>query len=107
MAGYVLFHYNITDRSKIDELSELSQPIHKKYNAEVIVGSPVKAVEGEALTHMVMLKFESFEAAQTFYNSPEQKELTKFRNRITQGWAAIVPGDSETQAVIDSGYYKK
>jgi len=105
MAGYLLFHYNITDRSKIGELTALSESVVKKYNAEVIVGSPVKTVEGDALSHMVILKFQSFEAARTYYHSPENKEFTVLRNQITQGWAAILPGDSETQEVVDSGYF--
>jgi len=106
MAGYVIYHYKILDRSRIDELSELSQPVNEKYGAEVIIGSPVKPLEGQTFTHMVVLKFDSFEQAQTYFHSEEHKELTVFRNQLTEGWAAIVPGDSETQAVIDSGYYK-
>ena len=105
MAGYLLFNYNITDRSKIDELTELSLPVDQKYGAEVIIGSPLKTVEGEALSHVVILKFSSFKAAQDYYNSEENKELTTLRNQITEGWVAIVPGDSETQAIVDSGYF--
>jgi len=107
MAAYLIFNYNITDRSRIDELTELSKPIGEKYGAEVIVGSPVKALEGEMYTHMVIFKFESFDAAQTYYHSPENKSLSKLRNDITSGCATIVPGNAETQQVIDSGYYKK
>jgi len=105
MTGYLLFNYTITDRNKIDELTALSEPVNKKYNAEVIVGSPVKTVEGEALSHMVILKFQSFEAAQSYYHSPENKKLTVLRNQITEGWAAILPGDTETQDLVDSGYF--
>lgn len=105
MAGYVMYHYNITDRSRIDELTRKSLPVLEKYAGEVLIGSPVKAVEGESLTHMVILKFSDFKAAEAFYNSPEEKELAKLRNEVTAGWAAIVPGDSETQALVDSGYF--
>lgn len=105
MSGYVIFHYNITDRSKIDELSKLSAPIDQKYGAEVLVGSPVKALEGNTLSHMVILKFESFESALTYYQSPENKELSTLRHAITEGWATVVPGHSETQQVVDSGYF--
>jgi len=70
------------------------------------VASPVKAVEGNTLSHLVILKFSSFEAAETYYSSPENLELAKLRNEITDGWAAIVPGDSETQKIIESGYFK-
>ncbi len=105
MASYIVFNYNITDRSKIEELTKLSLPINSQYSAEVIVGSPVKAVEGTAMTHMVILKFKNFDAAEAYYYSPEHTELTRLRNQITEGWAAIVPGDSETQKIIDSGYF--
>ncbi|BBB30878.1 conserved hypothetical protein [Neptunomonas japonica JAMM 1380] len=107
MAGYVIHHYKITDRSKIDELTQLSIPINEKYGAKVIVGSPTKALEGEMSTHMVILEFESFEAAETFYYSPENQELTKLRRSITEGWTTIIPGDSETQKIVDSGYFSK
>jgi len=107
MAGYIIFSYNITDRSRIDELTQLSRPIDEKYGAEVIVGSPVKALEGEMPTHMVIIKFDSFAAAETYYHSPENKALSKLRNAITTGSVTIVPGCAETQQVIDSGYFKK
>ena len=93
MAGYLLFHYNITDRSRIDELTQLSHPIDEKYGAQVIVGSPVKALEGAMLTHLIILKFETFEQALAYYHSEENKELSKLRTAITEGWVTVVPGD--------------
>ena len=76
MAGYVIFHYRITDRSRIDELTELSRPIDKKYGAQVIVGSPTKALEGTMMTHMVILQFASFEQALKYYHCDENKTLS-------------------------------
>ena len=107
MSAYIIFHYNITDRSQIDELTRRSLPIDKKYGAEVIVGSPVKALQGKTSTHMVILAFKDFEAAQNYYYSDEHKALSVLRNEITEGWATIVPGNSETQTLVDSGYFKK
>lgn len=106
MAGYVIFHYNITDRSRINELTELSKPIDEKFNAEVVVGSPIKALEGDMMGNMVILKFDSFEQALRYYHSDEHKQISKLRNAITDGWVTVVPGDSETQSVVDSGYFK-
>lgn len=105
MAAYVLYHYKITDRSRIDELTRQSLPVNEKYGAEVIVGSPVKALEGETLTHMVILKFANFAAAEQYYYSVEHDELSSLRNQITEGWTAILPGDSETQSLVDTGYF--
>lgn len=107
MSAYIIFHYKITDRSRIDELTRRSLPIDKKYGAELIVGSPVKALEGDMFSNMVILGFKNFEAAQTYFHSDEHKELSKLRNEITEGWATIVPGDSETQTLVDSGYFEK
>lgn len=105
MAGYVIFHYQITDRSRINELTELSRPIDEKYGAQVIVGSPVKALEGTMMSNMVILQFVSFEQALTYYHSDENKALSKLRNAITEGWVTVVPGDSETSRVVESGYF--
>jgi len=106
LSAYVIYHYKITDRSRIDELTDQSIPINEKYGAEVIVGSPVKALEGSTLPNMVVLKFKDFEAAQKYYSSDEHRELSLLRNKITEGWVSIVPGDSETQQLVDSGYFE-
>ncbi|MGB0910329.1 MAG: DUF1330 domain-containing protein [Nitrospirales bacterium] len=106
MSAYVIFNYTILDRSKIDELTEQSKPIDEKYGAKVIVGSPIKAVEGSTLPNMVIYKFASFDAAKNWYYSEENQELSVFRNGITEGWAAIVPDVSETDALIESGYFE-
>lgn len=101
-----MFNYNITDRSKIDKLTEMSMPVDKKYGATVLIGSPVKTLEGNTHSHMVVLEFKDFKTAEKYYYSSENKELSLFRNQITDGWSAIVPGDSETQKIIDSGYFE-
>ena len=105
MSGYVIYHYEITDRSKIDEFTRLSLPVNDKYDAKLVIGSPVKALEGEAFTHIVMLEFRNFDAASEYFYSSDHKEISKLRNEITKGWAAVVPGDSETPSVVDSGYF--
>lgn len=106
MTAYVIFNYQILDRSRIDELTKQSQPIDQKYNAEVIIGSPVKTVEGETFPNMVIYKFKDFETAQAWYHCEEQQELSKFRNEITKGWAAILPGSEETDMLVKSGYFE-
>lgn len=106
MTAYVIYHYNITDRSKIDDLAEQSLSVNEKFGAKVLVGSAVKALEGETMSHIVILEFISFKAAQEYYYSDEHKELSVLRNKISDGWVTIVPGDSETQKLVDSGYFE-
>ena len=105
MSAYIIFNYKILDRNKIDELTERVIPIDKKYGAEVIVGSPVKTVEGNTLPNMVIYKFKDFKSANTWYYSEEHQALSSFRNAITEGWATIIPGVDETDALVESGYF--
>jgi len=106
MSAYVIFNYEIIDRSKIDELTEKSLPVNEKYGAEVIVGSPVKTIEGSTLPNIVILKFKNFQSAKDWYYSEEHKEIILLRNAITEGWATIVPDINETDDLIQSGYFK-
>lgn len=106
MSAYVLFNYKITNRSKIEELTERVKPVDEKYGAEVIVGSPVKTVEGNTLPNMVIYKFNSFQSAKDWYYSQEHKEITLFRNAITEGWVTIIPGVNETESIVESGYFE-
>lgn len=105
MSGFVVHHYNIIDRSRVDELGPLTLPIAEKYGAEIIIASPVKALVGETYSHMVIYQLESFEAALSFFHSPEMKGLEEMRNQIIEGFAAVVPGHKETADVMKSGYF--
>ncbi len=91
MSGYIIYHYNIIDKDRINELGPLSLPIIKKYGGELIIASNVLPVEGSTYTHMVMYKFDNKERAQTFYDSEESKELSKLRNKVTEGFVVIIP----------------
>ena len=45
-----MYHYRITDRSKIVELARQSLPVNEEYGVQVIVGSPVRALQGETFS---------------------------------------------------------
>jgi uncharacterized protein (DUF1330 family) len=90
MSGYIIYHYNIVDKERINELGPLSLPIVEKYNGELIVASTVARLEGSPYTHMVIYKFNSMEQAQAFYESEESRELSKLRNKVTEGFVVIV-----------------
>ena len=95
MSAYIIFNYKILDRIKIEEIRGLLSPILEKYETEVIVASPVRAIEGEAYPNMVIHKFKSIKDAEHFYYSKEHQEVVEFRKSITEGWATIVPGYTE------------
>lgn len=91
MSGYIIYHYNILDDERIDELGPLSLPILEKYSGEIVVGSGVRVLEGTPYTNMVMYKFQSTDDAKKFYESTEAKQLSKLRNEITDGIVVFVP----------------
>jgi len=91
MSGYIIYHYNVIDRVRINELGALSLPIIEKYGGELIVASIVTRIEGSPYAHMVVYKFDSKEKAQGFYESEESRELSKLRNKVTEGFVVIVP----------------
>ena len=91
MSGYLIYHYNVVDKERINELGPLSLPIIEKHSGELIVASTVTSLEGSPYTHMVVYKFNSMKKAQAFYDSEESRELSKLRNKVTEGFVVIVP----------------
>ncbi len=106
MAGYILHYYNIIDRSRVDELGPLSLPSVEKCGGEIMVASPVKMLKGEtAYSNIIIYKFESFETALECHRL-ENAEFSKLRDQIVDVITMVLPGDSETEKVINSGYFQ-
>ncbi len=91
MSGYIIYHYNVTDQTRIEQLGPLSLPILAQYSGQLVVGSGVRVLEGSPYTNMVMYKFKSVAAAKDFYESDEAQELSKLRNAVTEGIVVLVP----------------
>ena len=91
MSAYLIFQYRILDRSRIDELGPLVEPLMEKYNGEIAIADYIIAVEGTTYTHMVAYKFDSKQTALNFYNSKEHLEISKLRTKITEGTVMLVP----------------
>lgn len=91
MSCYIIYHYNILDEKRIDELGPLSLPILEKFGGKLMVGSGVKVLEGSPFTNMVIYQFKDLETAKAFYESEESQALSKLRNEITEGFVVFVP----------------
>ena len=91
MSWYIIYHYNVTDRSRIEELGPKSLPIVKKYGGELVVAGCVSVLEGGSFSHMVAYRFKDQEAANIFYQSEESRALSVLRNEITDGVVLSVP----------------
>lgn len=95
MSGYIVFHYKILDRVRIEELGPRSLPVLQEYGGELLIGSYVTLLEGSPFTHLVVYKFPTQEAAMGYYESGEIQELSKLRREITEGFAVYVPAYDE------------
>jgi len=92
MSCYIIYHYNIIDRERIEQLGPLSIPIVEKFGGELLIAHYTDFLEGSSpYSHMVVYKFESKERAKRFYESEESRELSKLRNEVTEGFAVLMP----------------
>jgi len=92
MSCYVIYHYNITDKERIELLGPLSVPIVERFGGELIIANHVDCLEGSSpYSHMVVYKFNSKELAKSFYESSESRELSKLRNEVTEGFVVLMP----------------
>ncbi len=92
MSCYIIYHYNILDKERIELLEPLSLPIVEKFGGELVVANSVTCLEGSSpYIHMVVYKFKSKDVAKSFYESKESREVSKLRNEVTEGFAVLVP----------------
>lgn len=92
MSCYIIYHYNILDKEKINLLGPRSMPIVEKFGGELVIANSVTCLEGSSpYRHIVVYKFKSKELAKSFYECEESRELSKLRNKITEGFAVLMP----------------
>ncbi len=58
----------------------------------LVADRQVRAVEGSPQSVIVVVEFESTEAAQRWYDSPENTAVKGLRTSTTEGWLAIADG---------------
>ncbi len=90
MRGYLIANYTINDPSTYQKYVEAVMPVIAKYGGKLIIGDfELNKLEGSPNQGVVVVEFESTEAAERFYNSSEYVEGKKFRLASTEGWVSI------------------
>ena len=90
MKGYLVANYTIHDPNTYQKYVEAVMPVIAKYGGKLIVGDfELKKLEGIPMQGVVIVEFESVEAAERFYNSPGYTENKNLRLSSTKGWVAI------------------
>ena len=92
MPGYVIANYTVTDPEKYAEYPMAAMPTLAQYGGKMLVASTEsKVIEGNPLPSIVVIEFESVEAAQRWYDSPEYTKVKHLRVESSKGWGLIVP----------------
>ena len=94
--GYVVANIRVTDQDKFQEFSGMAGPAIKKYGGIVLARSPdADRLEGDVSGIVMMIEFESKEAAYTFYHSEEYQAAKAVREECSDTDFMIIEGVSE------------
>jgi len=94
MAVYVIANITIFDQERYNEYLEAAGGTLAQYGGKMLVASTdSKVLEGNPGPLTAMVEFESMEAAQRWYDSPEYTKARKLRQRpgVSEGWLIIAP----------------
>jgi uncharacterized protein (DUF1330 family) len=90
MPGYVVANYTIIDSDAFEKYPPAVGPTLAQYGGKLLVADrDVRAVEGSPQPVIVVIEFESVEAAQRWYDSPQNTAVKGLRTSTTDGWLAI------------------
>jgi len=94
MPAYVILDIDVTDPDGFDGYRQRSGAIAEQYGGRYLVrGGDPQTVEGDwAPSRIVVLEFQSSEAARTWHESPEYQEILPIREGAADSRAIIVSG---------------
>ena len=94
MPAYLIVRANVTDMQQYQEYMKLTPAIVEKYGGKFIIRGGDKVVlEGpETTDRIVMLKFDSIDAARRMYNSDEYQAAIKVRQGAAEASFIVMEG---------------
>ncbi|AZG15004.1 MULTISPECIES: DUF1330 domain-containing protein [Cupriavidus] len=93
-AGLIIAYVDVTDPQQYEQYKVLSTRAMQAHGAEVLVrGGRTEPLEGDwAPTRVVVLKFQSYEAAKAFYDSEEYLAARRSREHAAKMNMIVVEG---------------
>ncbi len=93
MAYYFVANYNVADMDMYKQYGRGVRPTLGQYGVKPLVfDHKPNDVEGESKSTLIVLEFESEEAFNKWYNSPEYQAVLNLRLDATEGWGRGAPG---------------
>ena len=94
--GYVVANIRIRDQDKFQQFSGMAGPAIKKFGGKVLARGPgAERLEGDVNGIVMMIEFESKEAANTFYYSDEYQAAKAVREECSDTDFMIIEGVAE------------
>jgi uncharacterized protein (DUF1330 family) len=92
--GYLFANITVTDSERYQDYRRQVLPVVEQYGGRFLVrGGAVEKLEGaDALDRLVVIEFQSVDAARSFYRSPEYAPLLTLREQATRSQVVIVEG---------------
>lgn len=94
MAAYIVAHLEVTDAKTFERYREAVAPLVDRYGGRYrIRGGDTEVLEGEwSVSRLVVIEFQTRDAARLFYESPEYQQILPLRTTSSRGAVAIVEG---------------
>ena len=94
--GYIVANIRVTNQNRFQEFSGMAGPAIKKYGGKVLARGPdADRLEGDVSGIVMMIEFESKEAADTFYHSEEYQAAKAVREECSDTDFMIIEGVSD------------
>ena len=94
--GYVVANIRVEDQEKFKQFSGMAGPAIKKYGGKVLARGPdADRLEGDLSGIVMLIEFESKEAANTFYYSEEYQAAKAVREACSDTDFMIIEGVPE------------
>ena len=91
--GYVVANIRVKDQEKFQQFSGMAGPAIKKYGGKVLARGPgADRLEGDVSGVVMMIEFESKEAAEKFYFSDQYQAAKSIRDQGVDTDLMIIEG---------------
>ena len=92
--GYAIFNEDISDQAAYDKYAQKAVPtILERGGKLIVVNDGPEVIEGEwKAPRVIVVEFESVEAARDWYHSPEYQSIVGERHAAAEADAVIVDG---------------
>lgn len=103
MPGYVIMNAEVTDPGAYEEFKQRAEAAIAAHGGRYLVrGGALEALEGEWLPRVVLLEFDSLEAARAFYDSEEYGAARAVRQRCATAKVAAVDGVADERGRMEA-----